>query len=124
MREIKGITDSVTAQEVTRARNYVAMGFPSEFQSVSSIAGQLGEMVTYGLPDDYLNGYVNRVLQVTRADVERVARKYIDPARVAIIVVGDRSKVEPGIRALKLGETRLLTVDDVLGKAPTPSTGS
>ncbi|MBI4499682.1 MAG: insulinase family protein [Gemmatimonadetes bacterium] len=117
MKEIKGITDSVSAQEVTRAKNYLALQFPSEFQSVSSIATRLGDVVAYGLPDDYFNTYVRRVMQVTRAEVERVAKKYIDPQRIAIIVVGDRSKVEPGVRALKLGELRTLTVDDVLGKA-------
>jgi predicted Zn-dependent peptidase len=118
IKELKAITDSVTSQEVTRAKNYVALGFPAEFQSVSAIALQLGDLVTYGLPDDYLNNYIGRVQQVTKADVERVARKYIDPDRIAIVVVGDRTKVEPGVRALKLGEIKLLTVDDVLGKPP------
>ena len=112
------ITDSVSTQEVTRAKNYLALQFPSEFQSVTGIAAQLADVVTYQLPDDYFNSYVKRVMQVTKADVERVARKYIDPERLAIIVVGDRAKMEQGVRALGLGTVRLLTVDDVLGKAP------
>ena len=86
--------------------------------SSHSGSAQLGDVVTYQLPDDYFNSYVKRVMQVTKADVERVARKYIDPERLAIIVVGDRAKVEQGVRALGLGTVRLLTVDDVLGKAP------
>jgi predicted Zn-dependent peptidase len=118
MKELKGITDSVSPTEVTRAKNYVALGFPAEFQSVSTIALQLGDIVTYGLPDDYLNNYIGRVQQVSRADIERVAKKYIDPNHIAIIVVGDRSKVEQGVRSLNLGEVKLLTVDDVLGGPP------
>ncbi len=116
MKELRGINDSVTDHEVTRAKNYVALGFPAEFQSASAIAAKLGDLVTYGLPDEYLNNYIGRVMQVTRADVQRVAKKYIDPDRVAIIVVGDRAKVESGVRALNLGDVKLLTVDDVLGK--------
>jgi len=85
---------------------------------VSSIGAQLQDFVVYDLPNDYFNNYVGRVMQVTKADIERVAKKYIDPAKVAIIVVGDRAQVEQGIRGLKLGQTRLLTIDDVLGKAP------
>ena len=117
-REIRGITDSVTSAEIARAKNYVALQFPGEFQSVENIARQLADVVTYGLADNYLNNYIGQVMGVTKADVERVAKKYIDPERIAIIVVGDRSQVEQGIRNLKLGELRLLTVDDVLGKAP------
>jgi zinc protease len=118
MKELKAITDSISPAEVSRAKNYLALGFPAEFQAAANIALQIGDLVTYQLPDDYLNNYIARVMQVTQADVQRVARKYIDPSRVAIIIVGDRAKVETGVKALNLGPMKLLTVDDVLGKAP------
>ena len=121
MKELRAINDSVSDAEVTRGKNYLALGFPAEFQSASAIALQLGDLVTYGLPDEYLNNYIGRVMQVTKADVLRVARKYIDPAKIAIIIVGDRSKIETGVRALKLGEVKLLTIDDVLGAPPATS---
>lgn len=121
MKEIRNIS-TVTDDEVTRAKNYVALQFPQDFQSVASIAAQLQDLAVYDLPNDYFDTYVGNVMQVTRADVERVAHKYIDPEKVAIVVVGDRAKVEPGIRTLKLGSVRLLTIDDVLGKpAASPS---
>ena len=55
---------------------------------------------------------------VTAADVQRVARKYIQPDRVVVVVVGDRKVIEPGIRALNLGEIKTLGIDDVFGAAP------
>jgi hypothetical protein len=55
---------------------------------------------------------------VTAADVQRVARKYIQPDRLAAVVVGDLKTIEPGIRALNLGPVKILTVDDVFGPAP------
>jgi len=118
MQELNGIREPVPAQDLDRARNYVALTFPSAFQTVSRIAGQLEDLYLYDLPLDYFNGYVQGMLAVTRADVQRVARKYIVPGRMTIVVVGDRSKVEAGIRALKLGDLTVKSVTDVLGAVP------
>lgn len=118
MKELRRIREDVTEEEVRRARNYVALGFPQAFQTVAGIAGQEEDLALYGLPDDYYDHYVERVLAVDRDDVLRVAREYVDPARVDVIVVGDLSKVEAGVRALDLGPVRVESVDDVLGPPP------
>jgi predicted Zn-dependent peptidase len=118
MKELNRILLPISDEEISRAKNYLALGYPDDFQSVSQIAGQIGEIVTYKLPDDYFNSFIQRVLAVTKADVERVAKKYLDPAKVAIIVVGDKAVIEKGVRDLKLGPMELMTIDDVLGKAP------
>ena len=55
---------------------------------------------------------------VTAADVQRVAQKYIQPNRFAIVITGDRKTIEAPIRALNLGTIKILTVDDVFGPAP------
>ena len=72
----------------------------------------------YNLPDNYFNSYTQRILAVTREDVQRVAKKYIDPEKVAIVIVGDRAKIEGGIARLKLGPIEHMTIQDVLGKPP------
>lgn len=118
MKELNRILESVSDDELARGKNYVALGYPSEFQSVGQIAGNLQELVTYDLPDDYFNNYMSLILAVTKEDVQRVAKKYIDPEKVAIILVGDRTKIEKGVRALNLGTMQLLTIEQVLGKAP------
>jgi len=118
MRELNGIIESVTDEEMTRARNYVALRFPQGLEAVSQIAGGLELLYQYDLPADYFNTYVPTILRVTKDDVMRVARAYIDPARVAVIVVGDRAVIEQGVRALNLGPLRILSVEDVLGPAP------
>jgi len=46
---------------------------------------------------------VDRINAITGADVQRVAREYIDPDHFDIVVVGDRSQIESGIRALNEG---------------------
>jgi len=118
VKELKGILDPVPPADVERAKNYVALGFPADFQSVGQIAGQIEELVIYGLPDDYFNRYTERILAVTASDVERVARKYIDTENLAFVIVGDRKLIGESVTALKLAPAKFLTVEDVLGPAP------
>jgi len=117
-RELNGIRQAVPEEELARARNYVALRFPGGFQAVSQIAGRLEDLYLYDLPLDYFNGYVQGVLAVTRDDVRRVARQYVTPDRMTIVVVGDRAKVESGIRALRLGTLDVKSIVDVLGAVP------
>jgi zinc protease len=116
--ELNGILQTVPADELTRAKNYVAMRFPSGFESSGDISRRLEEVLTYRLPDDYFAKYVQNIEAVTAADVQRVARQYIQPSRLAVVVVGDRKVIEPGIRSLNLGTIKALSIDDVFGPAP------
>ncbi|HTK82651.1 MAG TPA: pitrilysin family protein [Bacteroidota bacterium] len=118
MKELTNIMEPVTDEELVRAKNYIALGYPDNFQSVGQIAGQLAELLVYKLPDSYINDYTKNVLAVTKDDLSRVAKKYLDPSKVNIIVVGDSKKIQQGVSALGLGQLQTMTVDDVLGKAP------
>ncbi len=118
MKELRGILQPVTPEELVRAKNFVALRFPARFQTVAGTARELAELELFGLASDYFNQYVQRILAVTREDVQRVARQYLDPDKMAIVLVGDRAVIEDGVRALDLGPLHLLTVEDVLGAAP------
>ncbi len=118
MKELRGILGPISEAEVDRAKNYVALGYPADFQTVSQIAGQIEEMVTYKLPDTYFNTYIGNIQAVRKEDVIQVAQKTIDPDNLAIILVGDRKVIEKPVEALKLGRVVDRTIDDVLGKAP------
>jgi predicted Zn-dependent peptidase len=113
--ELNGILKPVPAAELARAKNYVALRFPSGFETTSDISRRLEDALVYKLPDDYFSKYVQNIQAVTAADVQRVAQKYIAPDRFAVVVVGDKKTIEPGIRALNLGPIRELTIDDVFG---------
>jgi len=118
VKELEAIRQPIPADELDRGKNYVALRFPGRFQSVREIADQLQELVTYGLPDSYFNDYVGRILAVTQSDAQKAAQKYLEPGRIAIVVVGDRAKIEPALRALNLGPVQILSIDDVMGEAP------
>jgi zinc protease len=111
--ELNGILQPVPADELARAKNYIALRFPGGFETTRDITTRLEGVLVYRLPDDYFSTYVQRIQAVTAADVQRVAQKYIQPNRFAVVVVGDRKVIEPGIRALNLGPIKPLTVDEV-----------
>jgi predicted Zn-dependent peptidase len=116
--ELNGILQAVPADELARAKNYVSLRFPSGFEATGDISRRLEEVLIYHLADDYFSKYVQNIEAVTAADVQRVARKYIQPGRFVVVVVGDRKVIEPGIKALNLGEIKTLGIDDVFGPAP------
>ena len=116
--ELNGILQTVPADELARAKNYVAMRFPSGFESTGDISRRLEEVLTYRLPDDYFAKYAQNIEAITAADVQRVAKQYIQPTRLVVVVVGDRKVIEPGIRSLNLGAIKTLSIDDVFGPAP------
>src|SRR5262249_47029439 len=99
-------------------RNYIALRYPSTFETTGDISRRLEDMLVYHLPDDYFARYVQNIQAVSAADIQRVAQKYVQPARFAVVVVGDLKKIDSGIRALNLGRVKVLTVDNVFGPAP------
>jgi zinc protease len=116
--ELEAILSRVPDEELRRAKNYVSLRFPSGFETTADISRRLEDAIIYRLPDDYFARYVASIEAVTADDVQRVARKYITPDRFAVVITGDRQAIEPGIRALRLGPIKVLTIDDVFGPAP------
>ena len=101
------------ADELARAKSYVALRYPGSFEATSDISRRLEDALVFKLPDDYFSRYVQSIEAVTAADVQRVAQKYIAPDKFAVVVVGDRKAIEPGIRALNLGPIRDVPTADV-----------
>ena len=116
--ELEAIQKPVPPDELGRAKNYVALRFPSAFEATGDISRRLEDMLVYHLPDDYFSKYVQNIQAVTAADIQRVAQKYIQPGKFAVVVVGDLKAIEPGIRALNLGPVNMMTIDEVFGPKP------
>ncbi len=120
LRELRAIRDTVPATELARAKRYLQLGLPANFETTGDIARQLLPLITYGIPLDFYDSAVERISAVTQADVQRVARQYVDPDKLTIVIVGDRKTIEPGIRALRQGQVIVRDIRDVLGAPPTP----
>jgi zinc protease len=118
--ELTAILKPIPADELAKAKRYLQLGLPGEFETTGQIAGEYLSLIAYGIPLDFYATAVQRFGAVTQADVERVARQYVDPDRLTIVIVGDRKLIEPGLRALNPGRIVLRDVGDVLGTTVTP----
>lgn len=108
-KELHSIQDKpVDAVELARAKAYVALAIPGNFETNGDIAGELAELNTFGLPLSSVSDFITKVNAVTIADVQRVAKKYLPVNRATIVVVGDLAKVRAGIETLKLGTITML----------------
>jgi predicted Zn-dependent peptidase len=116
--ELNAILKPVPAEELSRAKNYVSLRYPSAFETTGDMSRRLEDALVYHLPDDYFAKYVQNIQAVTPADVQRVAQKYVQPDRVVVVIVGDLKVIEPGIRALNLGPVTIMTIDEVFGPKP------
>jgi predicted Zn-dependent peptidase len=117
MKELNAIKDTVPAVELNKAKRFLQLSMPSDFETTQQIANQLIPVVLYGLPLDYYNSYVANVESITQADVQRVARQYINPASLAIVIVGDRKNIEQGLKAVNAGP---IMIRDFFGQPITP----
>jgi zinc protease len=111
MRELRAIRDTVPVDELTKAKRYLQLQMPSRFESTGDIASQLVPVVLYDLPLDFYNTYVQQIENVTQADVQRVATRYLDPANLAVVIVGDRQSIEAPLRGTQLGGVSLRNIE-------------
>jgi zinc protease len=107
MKELRGIRDTVPTQELDKAKQYLQLQLPSQFETTTDIAQNLVPVALYALSLDYFNSYAQKIGAVTQADVARVARQYITPDNFAVVIVGDRKTIEAGIRAVNIGKVEI-----------------
>jgi zinc protease len=98
LKEIFGEIDRLRAtppgaDELTGIQHYLAGVFVLRASNQQGLLGQLQFVEIQGLGDDYLANYVKHVYAVTPADVQGMAEKYLDPAKMAIVVAGDKKTV-------------------------------
>lgn len=109
MKELNGIRGAVpvTQKELEYNKQSLIRRFPAGFETVGQISAQLANVAVYGLPDTYFNDYISKINAVTIEDVNRVANKYLTPDKMAIVIVGDRRAIEPGLKELNYSITLL-----------------
>jgi len=113
MKELRGIVGSrpVTDEELTTAKDSLIQRLPSTFGSVGGVNGAITSIWTQGLPDDYYQQYAAKVGAMTKADVLRVAKQYIDLDHLAIVIVGDRASIEGPLKATGIAPITLVDIE-------------
>ncbi len=89
-----------TASELTKAKDQLLNSFIFRYDSPEKTLNEQVTLAFYGYPADFLEKYKTGIESVTSADVARVANKYIDPAKLGIVVVGNQSEIKPKLDVL------------------------
>jgi len=101
-------TKPVTEDELAKVQNSLSLQLPGQWETMNSIAGTLINIVNYGLPADYPETYAEKIRALTLETVEKAAQKSLHPDKLVWVVVGDRKKIEAGIKELGYGEVKYL----------------
>jgi predicted Zn-dependent peptidase len=107
VRELTSIRQPVPAAELEKAKQYLQLGLPGGFETTSDIAGQLSSLALYGLPLDEPTQSVGKIGAIAAGDVQRVADRYVDPTKLAIVISGDAKTLVPMLKALNLGPVEI-----------------
>jgi zinc protease len=113
MKELHGIVGEkpITDEEIKTAKESLIQGLPQRFASVSNISNAITSLVVQGLPDDYYQTYAKNVSAVTKEDLLRVAKQYIDLQHLAIVIVGNRSDIEAPLKATGIAPITILDIE-------------
>lgn len=84
----------VGAADLADAKAYLTGSFPLRLDTSSKLVGMLAAIEYHGLGLDYVARYPDEINRVTAADVQRVARRHLDPERYALTVVADLTKAK------------------------------
>ncbi|MFQ5646953.1 MAG: M16 family metallopeptidase [bacterium] len=93
LKEMKKIQESpVTEQELKDAKSYITGSFPLKLDTNAKIAGYLSYIEHYNLGLDYFQKFPDYINRVTIEDIQKAARKYLDPEYFQLVVVADQKK--------------------------------
>jgi len=108
LNEVRRIRESdVTADELISARTAIIEDFRARFATVEGTADVVSDLFVYNLPDRFITDYPRNIERVDARDVRRVLTERLDPAKLHLIVVGDRAAVSEGLAALGRGPIEL-----------------
>lgn len=112
----KELTDIVgrkppTAAELETVRTNTLLGMPSRWETSGAVINSLMDIHQFNLPADYWSNYASTYRAATPADIEAMAKRIIPDQNHVWVIVGDRAKIEKGVRELNLGEIRIVDVD-------------
>jgi len=105
--------ERVSDRELADAQAYLAGSFPLTIETPDAIASQILNVLFYGLPLSELETYRERVNAVTPEDIQRVARTYLHPDRLSVVLVGNAAGFLPQLKGLGFDRYDLVSLRDL-----------
>jgi zinc protease len=109
-KEFQGVTGQqpVTDKELAKAQKDETLTLAGAWESSGQVAHSITEIIRFGLPENYFETFPDKVLALKLDDVNKAARRVVQPKNLIWVIVGDRSKIEPGLRELGFGDIQLI----------------
>jgi zinc protease len=112
-KELRGITGDrpVSSDELAKIQANETLSLPGSRETLDALGQSIVDIVQFGLPDDYYDTYAGKVRALKTTDVNEAAKLVVHPDQMIWLVVGDRAKIEAGVRELNYGEFHLMGTD-------------
>jgi zinc protease len=113
MYQFRGVQGDVpfTDDEIVQGKQALIQSLPGRFASVNGIAATVSSIYTQDLPESYFRDFASNVNAVTRDDLVRVAKKYLDLGHMDLVIVGDRATIEGPLKATGIAPITVLDAD-------------
>ena len=106
--ELRRMRDTqMTPDEMKLSKDSITRSMPGRFERGGDAVGTFAELFIYDLPLDYFSKFPDAVDAVNPAQAQATAQKYIHPEKIAVVAVGDRSKIEDEMKKLNLGKVEI-----------------
>ncbi|NOY58635.1 MAG: insulinase family protein [Calditrichaeota bacterium] len=117
-KEIKDFigTKPATEKELIKIQKNRILRLPGGWETINAVGNSIEDIVHYGLPDDYYEKYPGKIKSLQVQDIRKAAKKVLHPDKLVWVVVGDRNKIEAGIREMGFDEIKLIDGDGNLVK--------
>ena len=117
--EIAGLTTRpFTGEELARAKDNILNSFLFRYDTREKVLAESVRLEFYGYPANYLETYKAALEKVAIADLDKVAKKYIHPDKLAVLVVGNGPEIKPGLDTLNLGPVQTVDITIPMPKQP------
>jgi predicted Zn-dependent peptidase len=113
LREAKAVIGPkpLTHEEIEKIKLGDVRSMPGEYQTTGAVLGAMNGIVVYDRPDDYVQTLKPRIEAQTDAAVQAAAVEIVKPEALTWVIVGDLKKIEKPVRALNLGEVKVLDAE-------------
>jgi predicted Zn-dependent peptidase len=93
-------TRLATEDELNKVKLNNTLNLAGTWETMGSVGGSLSEMITYNLPEDYFQTYSGRIKNLSLDQIQSTAKETLEPDNLVWVVVGDKEKIEAGLREL------------------------
>jgi zinc protease len=94
----------VSDEELEKVKQQQILELPGAHETMNAVGTLFGDLLQFGLPLDFYDTYVGRVIALTKNEIERCAESLLNPDHIIWLIVGDKATIEPALRELKIGD--------------------